>query len=314
MIVDEVKIHLKAGRGGSGSSAFFKKGGYKIIGWGGDGGRGGSIILKVSLHLYDLSKFSYKKEFAAQDGKCGLSNNKTGRSGSNLLVEIPPGTLVRNLKGDVIVDMLNCNDTFEIAKGGGGGRGNYRGNHPREGLDGDKLEVILDYRIPNDVAILGLPNSGKTSLFNILTNKNYKVASYPFTTTSCVWASCEYDFKKFTILDLPALTEASHRGKGLGNRFLRHLWRTKILLFVSDNLKAYNRDMKVIEDQLNFFDNTLLKNKNFFYLLTKTDKIDKKVKGSFTPISSKSCVNIDALKKKIIEGIYYEENSGKGRQ
>ncbi|MFH1767610.1 MAG: GTPase [Candidatus Omnitrophota bacterium] len=299
MIVDELVIHLKAGKGGDGCRATSRDSLYKPIAWGGDGGRGGSIFLKVSPHIYDISKFRRKKSFAAEDGKNGLSNNKTGKSGEDLVLYLPLGTQVKNPDQEIIVDMKQCDSIFEIVKGGRGGKGNYRRNYVTPPEPGEERDVVLDYRIPNDLALVGLPNSGKTTLFNILCDKSYKVADYPFTTKSCVWADYEYRFQKIIVLDLPALVKDADKGKGVGDNFLKHLYRTKAVLLISDNEKTFHKDIVLLKAQIGIFDKGLLNNKKFFSLLTKTDKIYKgKTKNSFRLDGKESC-GIDRLKEVI---------------
>ena len=156
----------------------------KVVGGGGDGGKGGDVILQINPHLYDLSKFKGNKKFIAKDGERGKEKNKKGKDAPALIVNVPCGTRVVE-KDQLIVDLINEGDEFLICHGGAGGKGNYKRDYNIPAQEGQAKEVVLDYRIPNDVAILGFPNSGKTSLFNILTGHNYKVAHYPFTTTSC---------------------------------------------------------------------------------------------------------------------------------
>ena len=304
MIVDETKIHLKSGNGGNGCSSFQKKGSFKNIGWGGDGGRGGGVFFEVSPHFYDLSKFKNTKKFRAQDGGAGLPNNKTGKSAEDLYLKIPQGALIRNLQGNIIKDMAVEGEKYEVLRGGRGGKGNYRRDYASEGEQGRELDVILDYRIPNDVAILGFPNSGKTSLFNLLTGKQYKVAEYPFTTTSCIRSFFEHEFRRFSVLDFPALARNSDRGKGLGNDFLKHLLRTRIIFLLSANPEGLKEETEELKGQIEIFNKTFLKDKKIFYLLTKADKIDGEINSSFMPISVETGRNIDKLKEKIAKELF----------
>lgn len=307
MIIDEVKIHLKAGCGGDGGNIFLKQSRAKQTGFGGDGGSGADIFIKASLHLYDLSKYRHKNNFVADSGKAGLGNNKTGLSAKDLILEVPLGTLIKDLEKNTITDIIDKDDIFKIARGGAGGKGNYKRDYATKGEEGENRDVIFDYRIPNDVAILGFPNSGKTSLFNALADKDYKVADYPFTTASCVWAPVEYNFKKFTIMDTPALTEKSYSGKGAGIRFLKHLYRTKIILFTVEAGRDFKTEVGVLKDQIARFDKDILKDKKFFYLLSKADRINVKGKTDIIPISVKTKLNIENIKKSIIESLYEKD-------
>lgn len=274
MIVDAAQIYLKAGRGGEGSSAMQHLISRKVTGGGGDGGKGGDVIIKVSEHLYDLNKFKGYKEFAAGDGGKGGSNNKKGHDGSNCVVDVPLGTIIRDLDNNVIVDLTEKNGEFLICRGGRGGEGNFRKNYVIPPQDGEQKEVILDYRIPGDAVILGLPNSGKTSLFNKLTGKSFKVAPYPFTTTSCIWARSEYEFRYFTVLDTPPLKKDTAKS-GSEDGFLKHLYRAKAVILLSDNASGCLEEFSLLEKHIYNFEPSFLKSKKLFYLLTKIDTIYK---------------------------------------
>ena len=313
MIIDEVTIHLKAGKGGDGCNSFIIKRGVRI-GSGGDGSRGANIVLKVSPHVYDLGKFKAKKKFSAKDGNRGLENNKSGKVPRDLVLDVPAGTIIRNRQGGIISDMIGLDSTLVIVKGGKPGKGNYKRRHVTYGEPGEERDVILDYRIPNDVAILGVPNSGKTSVFNALTGKHFKVNDYPFTTTSCMWAQFEFNFTVFTVLDMPALISKSHEGRGLGNTFLKHLYRTKAILITADAGGDYKNDFGIISKQIEMFDSSFT-DKKLFYLLTKADKIETKGDVSeFLSVSVNNKESVDYLKEIISGGLAHEKNSSKDRK
>ena len=313
MVIDKATIYLKAGSGGDGCISFMSNKGVRV-GSGGDGSRGASIILRVSPHIYDLNKFRAKRNFKAKDGNRGMDSNKSGKTPGDLILDIPPGTIVRDKSGNVIYDAVDLGKTFVVARGGRAGKGNYKRRHASAGEPGEEKEVILDYRIPNDVAILGLPNSGKTSIFNALVDKHFKVSDYPFTTTFCVWAQFEFKFNVFTVLDMPALTDKSHENRGLGNTFLKHLYRTKIILVTADATGDYNNDFSVIRKQLELFDARVM-NKKVFYLLTKADKIeDKGDISGFLKVSVNNKTSLEYLKGIIYNELFYEENSNKNRK
>ena len=305
MIVDKVKIYLEAGAGGEGSSSLMGGSSRKIVGSGGDGGKGGDIVLKISPHLYDLSKFKGNKKFVAKDGERGKEKNKKGKDAQELTLYIPSGTRVLDEEGGVIADLIGEVDKFLICRGGRGGKGNYKRTYTVPAQEGEKREVTLDYRIPNDVAILGLPNSGKTTLFNSLTGHNYKVADYPFTTTSCVWAETEYEFVRCAILDTPPVKKSKDSlSLPDENRFLRHIIRSKILILLSDSLDDFKNDFSALKEQISLFDPCLLKQKKIFYLLNKIDKIDKKVEQkNIITISAQKGIGIEALKESIFKNI-----------
>jgi GTP-binding protein len=273
----------------------------RVIGGGGDGGCGADIILKVTPHLYDLIKFKHKRKIIAPDGERGKEYNKKGKDSSDCVVYVPKGTKVLDLEGNVIVDLIEDNQEHLICKGGRGGKGNYKKLYSLPPQAGEEKEVVFYYCIPNDVVILGLPNCGKTSLFNKLTGKSYKVADYPFTTTSCVWAPAEIDYKRFIILDTPPLKENITAAEE--NRFLKHLSRSKIILLLSDNLTNCKDDFLLIKKIVSSFNPSLLNGKKLFYLLAKVDKIDTKDLSlkSIIPVSTVSNVGIEKLKKKILK-------------
>ena len=302
MIIDKVTIYLRSGRGGEGSSTLMKLSSRKVLPSGGDGGKGGDIILKVSPHLYDLSKFKGSKKFIASDGERGRAGNKKGKDAQDLIVNVPSGTLV--LEYDkVIADLVGEGAEFLICKGGRGGKGNYKRDYsiPAEGPQ--EKEVTLDYRIPNDVAILGFANSGKTSFFNALTGQERKVAEYAFTTTSCFWANSEHEFERFVVLDTPPFKKNKDPSNLTENTFLRHIFRSKILLLLSDKA-SFKEDHKGLEKEISLFDNSLLETKILFYLLTKVDTIDKKnTKGKISAVSIKKPETVEVLKEKIFKSL-----------
>ncbi|UCD14938.1 MAG: 50S ribosome-binding GTPase [Candidatus Omnitrophota bacterium] len=298
MIVDRVQLDLKAGAGGEGVSCLERLSSRRTVGGGGDGGKGGDVILRVDAHYYDLSKFRMKRKFVASDGERGREHHKKGKDAQSLYVGVPRGTIVRDLKGRVIVDLVDYEGEFLICKGGAGGLGNWRRKFTVPAQEGETKQAILDYRIFNDVAVIGFPNSGKTSLFNALTHKSYKVASYPFTTTSCVWAPLfgqEHD--NIVVLDTPPL---KREPSGEKEHFLKHLYRSKVILCLSDNFSERQQEFAAIKERIESFDPEIIKSKKFFYLLAKIDKIDKRegMDNAFA-VSVKEPKGLDLLKKAI---------------
>jgi GTP-binding protein len=303
MIIDEVKIYLKAGNGGEGSFSSLKLSPRRVIGGGGDGGKGGDILFRTSPHLSDLIKFNENKRFMAADGEKGKENNRRGKAAANLIIDVPQGTMLLDLEGNVIIDLTEENQEYLIARGGSGGKGNYNKLYNLPAQKGEEKEVILYYCIPNDVAIVGFANCGKTSLFNKLTGKSYKVAAYPFTTHSCVWSPVSLDFKRFTLLDTPPIKEKPQDYQ-IEHRFLRHLLRSRIIILLSEDWQNYKEDFAQLKKEISAFDPRLLEGKKLFYLLTKVDKIDKKafsnLKG-ILPVSVEKDIGVEELKKKIIK-------------
>lgn len=322
MIIDKAAIYLRSGKGGEGGSGLSKLSSHKMVPSGGDGSKGGSIFLKVSPHLYDLSKFRGKKKFIAADGERGKQGNKKCKDAQDLIINLPLGTRVLSAgdissgKGsEVITDLINKEDEFLICRGGRGGKGNYRRDYNMPAECGQEAEIILDYRIPNDVAILGFANSGKTALFNALTEQKRKVAEYAFTTNSLFWANSEYEFKRFTVLDTPpvkkSVSKSSQKSNFIDknsldlpeNTFLRHIFRSKILLLLSDKASPED-DFKALEKEISFYDERFLATKKLFYLVSKVDIINKKNIGEkFLKLSINKPKTIEALKEKIFKNL-----------
>ncbi|MBD3263681.1 MAG: hypothetical protein GF375_01085 [Candidatus Omnitrophica bacterium] len=299
MIVDHLKVYFKAGRGGRGGSAISHISHHKERGDGGDGGEGGNVYLKVDAHYYDLKKFKSKNRFEAPDGEAGRAANRKGRDAEDLEVGIPPGTRVLTLNGKILADLTGTDESFLICRGGRGGKGNYKRDYTKPAGRGEEKEVFLDYRIPNDIAILGFPNTGKTSLFNALTGHDFKVAAYPFTTLSCITSKFTYNFRDYIVLDTPPL-----KRKGIScdshNRFLRHIARSKILLFLSRADSDFESDFEAIKKGITGFSPGLLKNKKVFYLVNKIDKMDKiPVKRGIFFISVQASLELKELKIEI---------------
>jgi GTP-binding protein len=246
-LIDEATITVQSGKGGSGCVSFRRekfvpKGGPD----GGDGGRGGDVILKVSPRRRTLQQFRYKKHFQAQNGAPGQGSNKTGKNGENSIVELPPGTVVRNADtGELIKDFVQPGESLVIAAGGRGGQGNTRfksSTHrtPRfaqPGEPGQSLTLHLDLKLLADVGIIGLPNAGKSTLIRAMTSARPKVGDYPFTTLTPNLGVVETGWAEpFVVADIPGLIEGAHEGAGLGIRFLKHVERTRILVHLVDAL------------------------------------------------------------------------------
>ena len=250
--VDEARIHVRGGRGGSGAIAFRRekyvpKGGPA----GGDGGDGGSVTLTVDPGLSTLLDFRYKREYFAEPGEAGANKDKYGRTGADLGLRVPPGTQVFDEdSGELLADLRGPGDTFVAARGGKGGRGNIHfatstDRAPRRaepGLPGEERHLRLDLKLLADVGLLGFPNVGKSSLISRISAARPKIADYPFTTLvpqlGVVSLSGE---RSFVVADVPGLIEGAHEGTGLGDRFLRHLERTRVLVHLLEVSAAPGR-------------------------------------------------------------------------
>lgn len=257
MFVDQAEITIKAGDGGNGCcsfrrEAFVPKGGPN----GGDGAPGGNIIFVAESGEQSLASFIFNRRFVAENGGDGRGKDCHGRRGRDLYIKVPPGTLIYNTEtGDLLADINEPGQEVVIAVGGRGGRGNARfatstNRAPREHEPGEKVEPIelkLELKLVADVGFVGYPNAGKSTLLGAISNAKPKVAPYPFTTLHPVIGVCEYpDFKKILVADVPGLIDGAHLNVGLGHYFLRHIERTKLLLYVIDMAGVDGR--KPIED------------------------------------------------------------------
>lgn len=285
--IDLARIKVKAGNGGNGAISFHRekfvpKGGPD----GGNGGSGGNIILKADPHLTTLLDFKYKNFFKAENGKPGSSNNRTGRDGEDLIIPVPCGTIVKNAEtGEVIVDLVEPNQQFIVARGGKGGRGNAEFATPtnqtprfaEKGEKGEELELLLELKVLADVGIIGFPNVGKSTLISVISAAKPKIADYPFTTLTPNLGVVQIGIgKNFTVADIPGLIEGASEGKGLGIDFLRHIERTKILLFLIDsNSENPKKDLKVLLTELKKYNNEILQ-KEKLVAFSKIDTIDQK--------------------------------------
>jgi GTP-binding protein len=244
MFIDKVKIYIKSGDGGAGAVSFFRakyiqKGGPD----GGDGGRGGSVIFAADGSLNSLSNFRYQKSFKAQNGEPGAKQNCAGKSGEDLYIKVPRGTIIRDFATGKIICDIAGKSKATILKGGRGGRGNQRfatskmqaPRYAQPGEKGAELEVVLELKVIADVGIIGLPNAGKSTLLSMVTNANPKIDSYRFTTLSPNLGVVKMDGGfEFVMADIPGLVEGAAEGVGLGFDFLRHIERVKVLLHVVD--------------------------------------------------------------------------------
>ncbi len=245
MFIDFVRIHVFAGKGGAGCISFRRekyvpKGGPN----GGDGGRGGSVVLEVDRHVRTLLDCREQPRYRATPGRGGQGWNKTGKDGEDLVIRIPPGTVVHDAEsGEVLADLTHPGDTFMAAKGGRGGRGNTHFATPTHqaprradpGEQGGQRELTLELKLIADVGLVGLPNAGKSTLLSRITRARPKIADYPFTTLEPNLGLVALDVSRtFMVADLPGLIEGASDGKGLGLRFLRHVERTRVLAFLVD--------------------------------------------------------------------------------
>ncbi len=320
--LDQVKIYVKAGNGGDGSPSFRRE---KFIEYGGpdggDGGKGGSIILKSEKNLNTLIDYRYQQHHKAERGENGLGQNRTGKSGEDLILKVPLGTQVFEEDNKTLVyDFTKPEDKFVAASGGKGGLGNTRfksstNRAPRKftkGDSGEEFTIWLQLKTIADIGIIGLPNAGKSSLLASITNANPKIANYQFTTLNPNLGVASYDDKEITLADIPGLIEGAHIGTGLGIQFLKHIERCKTILHLIDITNedletAYNQ----VKNELKNYSKDLLKKKELI-VLNKIDLIDdelakeiinkfsKKINGEILTLSTFQKESVSKIKSKLI--------------
>ena len=283
--LDQVKILIKAGDGGSGSPSFRRE---KFIEFGGpdggNGGKGGSIILKSERNLNTLIDYRYQQHFKAKRGGDGKGKNKTGKGGEDLYLKVPIGTQVFEEDNKTLIyDFKKQNDTFVAAIGGKGGLGNtnFKSSTNRapkkftKGFKGEEFWIWLQLKTIADIGIIGLPNAGKSSLLASITRATPKIANYKFTTLNPNLGVAVYDDKEITLADIPGLIEGAHNGVGLGIKFLKHIERCKTLLHLIDvNEKDLINSYKEVRNELGKYSKNLLKKKELI-VFNKTDLINK---------------------------------------
>ncbi len=286
--LDQVKIYVKAGNGGSGSPSFRRE---KFVEFGGpdggDGGKGGSVILISERNLNTLIDYRYQQHFKAERGKDGSGKNKTGKGGEDLYLKVPLGTQVFEEDNKTLIyDFKSQKEEFLVASGGKGGFGNTRfksstNRAPKKftkGGQGEEFWIWLQLKTIADIGIIGLPNAGKSSLLASMTSANPKIANYKFTTINPNLGVASYDDKEVTLADIPGLIEGAHTGTGLGIKFLKHIERCKTLLHLIDITEddlfiSYNQ----VRKELSKYSKDLVKKKEIV-VLSKTDLIDEEEK------------------------------------
>ena len=315
--LDQVKIYIKAGNGGDGSPSFRRE---KFIEYGGpdggDGGKGGSIILSAEQNLNTLIDYRYQQHHKAQRGDNGAGQNKTGKSGDDLILKVPLGTQVFEEDNKTLIfDFLKVGEKFIAAAGGKGGLGNTRfksstNRAPRKftkGTIGEEFIIWLQLKTIADIGIIGLPNAGKSSLLAAITNANPKIANYQFTTLNPNLGVTRYDDKEITIADIPGLVEGAHKGTGLGTQFLKHIERCKSLLHLIDiTNEDLKKSYKQIKDEIKKYSSKLAKKKELV-VLNKTDLIDneevKMIKKDFLEITKSEVIVLSTFEKESVSKI-----------
>jgi GTP-binding protein len=335
MFVDQVNIIVRSGDGGDGCSSFLREKFIPLGGPdGGDGGKGGDIILETDPSLQTLFDLRYQKINKAEDGRPGRGKQMTGRSGKSCVLKVPLGTLVKDeVSGELLVDLKNKDQQFIAAVGGRGGSGNARyktssNRAPRKfqtGFPGEKMRLVLELKLLADVGIIGFPNAGKSTLIAKISNARPKIADYPFSTLIPNLGIVKMDdFSSFVAADIPGLIEGAHEGKGLGIQFLKHTERTRLLVHLIDFSIASDRDplddYKAIQKELKSYSQTLYE-KPQILVPSKIDHPEaeeklkqfeaelKKLNPNFLPISAVTGSGVPELLRQIQDQLNTLKNS-----
>ena len=321
--LDQAKIYIKAGNGGSGSASFRRE---KFIEFGGpdggDGGDGGSVIIESDRNLNTLIDFRYAQHFKAQHGKNGSKRNRTGANGENLILKVPVGTQIYEEDNNTLIyDFTKNKERYLVASGGKGGLGNVRfkssvNRAPKKktnGKNGEEFWIWLQLKVIADIGIIGKPNAGKSSLLSALTRAKPKIANYPFTTINPNLGVTYYDRKEVTLADIPGLVQGAHKGIGLGDKFLRHIERCKVLLHLIDlSENNLEKTYKEITKELSSYDKKLSKKKEIIFfnksdlfdndeIKKKLENFKKKINAKYEIISVFSSKDIQKTKKLLIK-------------
>jgi len=322
MFIDYAEITCASGKGGAGAVTFRRekfvpKGGPD----GGDGGKGGSIIFKADQNLHTLQDIRYKKSYQADNGEPGSSNQKTGRAGEDVCISVPLGTLIREKETSrVEADLVTDGEVCIVCPGGKGGKGNAHfktatrqtPRHAQKGIPGKKKNFTIELKLLADVGLVGLPNAGKSTLLASISSARPKIADYPFTTLQPHLGIVKYgEYQSFVMADIPGLIEGASKGKGLGHQFLKHIERTRLLLFLIDTMEPDPvNTYELLKQELLNHHPDMTKRKHII-VQTKIDinagnedweKIDKE----YLKISSVSGIGIPELIKQI--GKFLDEN------
>ncbi len=325
MFIDSTKLEVIAGNGGNGIVSFRRekfvaKGGPD----GGDGGRGGSVILAVDHQLGTLLDLRYKTKINAENGRAGEGRKCSGRSGKDVTIRIPPGTIITNNDGEIIGDMTEAGQTMIIAKGGKGGKGNIHfatatRQTPRKATDGkpgEALTIHLELKLLADVGLVGLPNAGKSTLLSVVSAARPEVANYPFTTLKPHLGIVQGgSWPSYVMADIPGLIEGAAAGKGLGHQFLRHIERTRILCILVDALdEDPDAVLEVLLAELEAFNPELLTRPRLL-IQSKSDTGGEPWAKADMTISSAARIGVDELMARLGEQVHKsrsEESEGEG--
>jgi len=302
MFIDHARISIKAGSGGNGCNSIYRD---KYIRRGrpdgGDGGDGGNIIIRADRSISTLLDYRYKKHFKAENGRHGGSNHKTGGMGEDLIIRVPIGSVILDAKSGLLLrDLIDDKIEVIICKGGKGGRGNSRYRLAAPGQKGEEKDITLELKLIADIGIIGYPNAGKSTFISKVSSAKSKIAGYPFTTKAPILGIVRhFGDKTLVFADMPGLIEGAHQGKGLGDRFLKHIERTRALIHMVDissmELKDPFEDYTTIKNELKNYGHDLVK-KPRVVALNKVDLPDARGNGeSILPNISEKAFFISAI-------------------
>ena len=322
--VDYVKISVKSGSGGKGSThlrreKYIPKGGPD----GGDGGRGGHVIIRANPQLWTLFTFKFKKHFKAGNGGDGSGSRKSGPKGKDVIVEVPYGTIIKDSVSEKVIEEINKDNTeLIVIQGGLGGRGNYHfksstnqtPRYSQKGISGKEMNLTLELKVLADVGLVGFPNAGKSTLLSVVTSAKPKIANYEFTTLKPNLGIVSMtDYRTFVMADIPGIIEGASEGKGLGHYFLRHIERNSILLYVIPvDAKDLKKEFEILNNELKKYNPELI-DKDFAIFFSKSDLMDKELLSELEAIIKKdfkkipyfigSSINMNGIKS-LKEGLW----------
>ncbi|MAO94486.1 MAG: GTPase ObgE [Flavobacteriales bacterium] len=322
--VDYVKISVKSGSGGKGSThlrreKYIPKGGPD----GGDGGRGGHVIIRANPQLWTLFTFKFKKHFKAGNGGDGSGSRKSGPKGKDVIVEVPYGTIIKDSISEKVIEEINKDNTeLIVIQGGLGGRGNYHfksstnqtPRYSQKGISGKEMNLTLELKVLADVGLVGFPNAGKSTLLSVVTSAKPKIANYEFTTLKPNLGIVSMtDYRTFVMADIPGIIEGASEGKGLGHYFLRHIERNSILLYVIPvDAKDLKKEFEILNNELKKYNPELI-DKDFAIFFSKSDLMDKELLSELEAIIKKdfkkipyfigSSINMNGIKS-LKEGLW----------
>ena len=322
--VDYVKITVKSGSGGKGSThlrreKYIPKGGPD----GGDGGRGGHVIIRANPQLWTLFTFKFKKHFKAGNGGDGSGSRKSGPKGKDVIVEVPYGTIIKDTISEKVIEEINKDNTeLIVLQGGLGGRGNYHfksstnqtPRYSQKGISGKEMNLTLELKVLADVGLVGFPNAGKSTLLSVVTSAKPKIANYEFTTLKPNLGIVSMtDYRTFVMADIPGIIEGASEGKGLGHYFLRHIERNSILLYVIPvDAKDLKKEFEILNNELKKYNPELI-DKDFAIFFSKSDLMDKELLSELEAIIKKdfkkipyfigSSINMNGIKS-LKEGLW----------